>query len=431
VGQVLPGFFALWVDAYARDPSHFVVLGLLVALLIGLGVSLGKTIEDKMERVWRKGTPANMSKVGTLVSAVGFLLAGYAILHRYLPQSFPAQEFLNQHVSTPVNVILVSTMIALFTPPSAVYHLRTWWIYRLSVRGIKLYGLPFAFAFSFVALALLFGSHLTFSVEDAFGMVCKPSPRVEELDVCLSATVATCGAQDEVPTCSNRRVASCGEGTPMCEKRSKPAPACDPEHADCDYRVPVCHVSGPAATPGAPPVTHASGFAICPAFCEVRPLATKKIDNLLDISSACKATGILLEQGEKYRVTITPGPGENDAAWKKNSSINVSTRGLDVSKLTPVERFWQFVYWPLKRHLFVEPFKVIARIGSTGSDERVLEPDDYPKSNKKLDVIITPKRDGELFLYVNEAVWAWPKPWNSFYKDNRGKATIEVRKAPN
>jgi hypothetical protein len=443
VGGVLPGAFSVWVDAYASDPSHFIVLGFFVVLLIGLGVSLGKTIEDKMERVWRNGTPANMSKVGIAVRAVGFLLAGYAILHRYLPSSFPAQEFLDQHVSTPVEVILVSTMIALFTPASVVYHLRTWWIYRFSIRGIKLYGLPFAFALSFVALAILFGSHLAFSVEDAFGAVCEQSPGIARettkekredhgLDACLTAVVATCGAQDKVPTCSNHRVASCGEGTAVCETRRNPV--CDPAHADCDYRVPVCHVSMPAVSPGAAPVTRASGFVVCPASCEVRPNAddrvTKNIDNLLDISSVCKATGIWLEQGQKYRVTIAPGPGQDDAAWKKNPDINVSTRGLDVSKLTPVQRFWQFVYWPLKRHLFVEPFKVIARVGSTGSDERVLEPDDNPKSNK-LDVTITPKRGGELFLYVNEAVWAYRKGWESFYKDNSGKATIAVRRAAN
>ncbi|UGY20143.1 hypothetical protein HAP48_0023400 [Bradyrhizobium septentrionale] len=57
----------------------------------------------------------------------------------------------------------------------------------------------------------------------------------------------------------------------------------------------------------------------------------------------------------------------------------------------------------LKRHLFVQPFKVVARVGSTGSDETVLEPDDNIKSNN-LDVVITPRRDGELFLYVNDSI---------------------------
>jgi hypothetical protein len=56
----------------------------------------------------------------------------------------------------------------------------------------------------------------------------------------------------------------------------------------------------------------------------------------------------------------------------------------------------------------------------------VLEPDEDAKSNN-LDVVITPKRTGELFLYVNDAIWAFQRDGGSFYKDNKGKATIEVR----
>jgi hypothetical protein len=77
----------------------------------------------------------------------------------------------------------------------------------------------------------------------------------------------------------------------------------------------------------------------------------------------------------------------------------------------------------LKRHLSDEPFKVIARVGSTGNDERILEPAENPKTNN-LEVIVTPKRSGELFLYVNEAVWA--HNWDYFYQNNSGSATIAV-----
>jgi hypothetical protein len=78
-----------------------------------------------------------------------------------------------------------------------------------------------------------------------------------------------------------------------------------------------------------------------------------------------------------------------------NGDVIVSPRGVDPSTLTLADRLLQIVFWPLKRQLFVQPFKVIARVGSTGSDETVLEPDDEKRSNN-LDVTITPKRDGEL-----------------------------------
>ena len=97
--------------------------------------------------------------------------------------------------------------------------------------------------------------------------------------------------------------------------------------------------------------------------------------------------------------------------------------GLTISDLSSSDRFWQIVRWPLKRHLFVEPFKVVARVGSTGNDERILEPGDIPTSNN-LEAIVTPRRSGELFLYVNESVWA--HDWSRFYKNNSGSATIAV-----
>jgi hypothetical protein len=178
------------------------------------------------------------------------------------------------------------------------------------------------------------------------------------------------------------------------------------------------------------PITRPSGFAVCPSTCEIRPnaldLIKNKIDNVLSTQAVCKGTGIWLEQGQKYRVKITaPPPGAADA-WSLEKDIPVSTRGVDPSKLSAADRFWQIVLWPLKRHLFVEPFKVIARVGSTGSDEIVLEPDYNPKSNN-LDITVTPRRSGELFLYANGPVWAWN--WERFYRHNSGSAKIAVSRA--
>jgi hypothetical protein len=69
---------------------------------------------------------------------------------------------------------------------------------------------------------------------------------------------------------------------------------------------------------------------------------------------------------------------------------------------------------------------VFARVGATGNDEYLLEPDPYQK-DQILEVPIVPRRNGELFLYVNEKVLAWPLPRDFFYSDNKGTATVEVR----
>ncbi|MGZ5872727.1 MAG: DUF2235 domain-containing protein [Bradyrhizobium sp.] len=442
VGQVLPSAVSLWVDAYARDPSHFLLLGFLVVLLIRLGVKLGGKIEDRMEHVWRETQPPPRSKLDFLLGSIGAALALYAIMNAHLPEwlrlSQDAQDFLNTHISTPVKIILIAMLLALLVPARLVYHLRSWWIYKNSIRGLKLYALPFGFAFSFLGLAVLFGSHLAFSVEEANGFVCKqsrnitlalanPKKRVTDqgLGVCLSAGIASC-KEGVPPTCSNGREVFCGDNqTAVCEKKQKAN--CDDNNENCSYLMPVCGVQEPPQ-PGKSLSYRVIAPATCPAACEVGPIGiTRKI---LDIGRVCHGTGIWLEEGQKYLVTVSPpNPGDpdyHDTAWTDRSII-VSTRGMETSALSPGLRLIELLKWPLKRHLFVDPFKVVARVGPVGSDERVLEPDDDPKSNK-LNVVVTPKRSGELFLYVNESVWALPMFRDYFYKDNSGKATIAVQR---
>jgi hypothetical protein len=166
VGQVLPGALSLWIDAYARDPSHFLVLGFLVALLIWLGVRLGGKINDRMERVWRSSAEATRSKLEIAFGVLGAAVAIYAAFHAQMPSALrlPAsgEQFLSNHVSGSIKTIAIATLVALFTPSPVVYHLRSWSGYRAAVRGIKLFLLPFVFAASFLILGVLFASHLAF-----------------------------------------------------------------------------------------------------------------------------------------------------------------------------------------------------------------------------------------------------------------------------
>src|SRR5439155_23988676 len=140
------GAVSIWIDAYARDPSHFLVLGLMVVGLIWLGVRLGGKVEDRMERVWRKFVSAQLS-IGNFLSGLLFAsIVVYAIGHSHVPASCPGHAFLNDHITTPVAAILVCILIALFTPPGLVRHLRGFMPYRYFVHSIKLVILPFLFA---------------------------------------------------------------------------------------------------------------------------------------------------------------------------------------------------------------------------------------------------------------------------------------------
>lgn len=438
VGHVLPGGLALWINAYARDPSHFLMLGLLVIFLIWLGVRLGRKIEDRMERVWRSAPTPVPSKLGIACGVISLVVIAYLIGHAHLPAWIrlpgSGEQFLAAHISHSVAAIMVATWIALFTPNGMVYHLRTWRPYRATVRGLKLFILPLVFACSFIVLAVLFGSHLVFSFEEASGRVCSQSDNItnaiargarvtdQGLGACVSPGIASCPKPGDPPKCSNGRDVFCGEGQPVCDSMRKPN--CDDRRANCSYDMPVCRVANPPE-PGKPPSTRIANVATCPFTCEIGPVGEKR--KQLDIREVCHATGIWLEQGQKYTITVTPpDPKDSDHAWRDGDGTIVSTRGrLNSGFVTKVK---EAIKWPLKRHLFVEPFKVIARVGSIGSDERVLEPDEDTRTNR-LDVQIIPKRSGELFLYANDAVWGWPGKRNYFYEDNSGKATISVQRA--
>jgi hypothetical protein len=445
VGQVLPGTLSLWIDAYARDPSHFLVLGALVAILIWLGVYLGGKIRDRMERVWRSTEAAPQSKLEVVAGVVGAVLLIYAAIHNYLPQELQlpwgGERFLANHVSGSVKTIAIATLIALFTPAPVVYHLRSWKGYRAAVRSLKLFLLPLFFAASFIVAGLLFTSHLAFSVEEASGMACKQSDAITKaidldplgekgttvenkgLQACLSAGIASCSTRGAAPTCSNGREVFCGEGQPVCEQKHKAG--CDDSRANCLYDVPVCRVQA-AAEPGKPVANRVAGLAVCPTICETEPIGKAK---QFAINEVCHATGVWLEEGQKYEITmLPPSPGDDNykaVAWRDDDGSIVSTRGKTTTGI--LAKIRESLLWPLKRHLFDERFKVVARVGSVGSDERVLEPDDDPKSNM-LNVQITPRRSGELFLYVNDAIWGWPSLYRFFYDGNSGQATVVVQR---
>jgi hypothetical protein len=84
--------------------------------------------------------------------------------------------------------------------------------------------------------------------------------------------------------------------------------------------------------------------------------------------------------------------------------------------------------FPLRRDLDHPYFRVIARIGSVGTEEEFLDPDPGVRDSRRLNGIIRPNRDGELFLYVNDTVLPIPGLSNFFYLNNTGTAQVKVRR---
>jgi uncharacterized protein (DUF2235 family) len=185
-----------------------------------------------------------------------------------------------------------------------------------------------------------------------------------------------------------------------------------------------------------------------------------------DISARCWASGVVLEKGHRYRITMDIPPG---GAWFDNT-IATDLGGYEGSDIVHLagalyKRWWGRPW-----------FQPIARFGAAGASERALTPLDAfgPRKPLRHDAaatsaalvrearakglrwwdplddetaqgleriamgssrrrarmvaeVVAPK-SGELFLYVNDAVPVWPL---DFYRNNRGLAKIRVVEVPN
>jgi hypothetical protein len=78
---------------------------------------------------------------------------------------------------------------------------------------------------------------------------------------------------------------------------------------------------------------------------------------------------------------------------------------------------------PMRRELIRPWFRVVARTGSVGGEESFLDPD--PKDHS-IDEVLRATRDGELFLFVNDAVLGVPGFEGVFYANNRGSADVTI-----
>jgi hypothetical protein len=136
----------------------------------------------------------------------------------------------------------------------------------------------------------------------------------------------------------------------------------------------------------------------------------------------CHATGIELQQGNRYEVRLELGAkwrdGEDLTAWL-NGFSSMRRPGLFLPAL------------PFRRVLTADWFVPVARIGNTGAEYHLFTSVDraeegQPPRYDQAVAVITPGRTGQLFLFVNDAIA--PFQWDYFYRNNRdGPATVTVR----
>ncbi len=137
-------------------------------------------------------------------------------------------------------------------------------------------------------------------------------------------------------------------------------------------------------------------------------------------SDLCKATGIMAERGVRYLIEIKQVA---DARWT-DGSIPVPLGGFSAAN-PPVwyHRILLAAAVPLRRETTQDWFHVVVRYGSVGGEETFIvpDPDDYLIQSP-----IRATRNGELFVFVNDAVVGIPKLYDFFYKNNGGAANLVI-----
>ena len=138
----------------------------------------------------------------------------------------------------------------------------------------------------------------------------------------------------------------------------------------------------------------------------------------------CNRSGIELKQGNRYSLTIQIS---KDQLWK-DASINAELTGLKQDQV----KWPMHLALPFRRHVQEPWFKPIAKFGAYGTSEVSLnfEIKEHSEKNQIWTTEITPLRDGQLFLFVNDAILPVPKNWQVFYKNNKGKISVTVEVLP-
>jgi uncharacterized protein (DUF2235 family) len=135
----------------------------------------------------------------------------------------------------------------------------------------------------------------------------------------------------------------------------------------------------------------------------------------VSIGTGCHRTGVKLEVGTPYRIEIVDALG-----WRKDWSRHLgplsTADGYGVAAAllkAPVTT----LLVPFRRKLAEDWLTPIVRIGPTGADEHIV---------RWGSATIRPRRSGELFFYVNDAVIGVPGLWSVFYAGNRGTGTLRI-----
>ena len=250
-----------------------------------------------------------------------------------------------------------------------IYGLRTSRPYQWVLWALKRHLVPFAFAVLVVYLTLTFASHILFNIQDAAGWVCQERLVEYQHDARHPNRITVKDYKGLVNLNRGETMLADGKAS-----------------------------TGAVADTNTLPVFHTSEL--------------------------CQSTGVWLESGGKYLIKF------DSTDDFKDGDIDASEGFYSTSPRSWLQSATMLAAVPLRRELFKPWFRVVARTGGKGGEESFIDPDFTDRF--LINAPITATRDGELFLFVNDAVIGIPGFsdyfYKFFYRNNEGSARVTIKR---
>ena len=153
-------------------------------------------------------------------------------------------------------------------------------------------------------------------------------------------------------------------------------------------------------------------------------LLLPRLPSNFDGKNPCWPSGYWVEEGQRYKLFLNAvGP------WQDASIVPDDMDGFEATEKVvpwPSKPAFYWAFW-FRRHLSEPWFKPLARIGPTGRDEYPLDPQGSATKNT-LVAEFTARRDGELYLFLNDATLPAPARWQYFYNNNQAIAEVRIQR---
>jgi hypothetical protein len=146
---------------------------------------------------------------------------------------------------------------------------------------------------------------------------------------------------------------------------------------------------------------------------------TKEVE--FSIATFCFYSGVEMRPGERYYIKVEPtGP------WY-DAGIPINPSGMMLTDYPPWLRPFKVFAEPFKRSVGIPWFTMIMRVGRRGGDENYVLSDTDPRAPYS-EVVIRPRIQGTLYLYINDAVLGIPVFEDAFYRNNSGRVKVTIRR---